>query len=160
VTNEAAVSLAYLNMTMPPMKVVQSPAPHAVAKARRWTSLLAAAAAELPLPEPPRCSASGAKRNPAARNGNASGTAPATPSRLASRRTDLDIFQAAGSLRVAGALVISSDSSSDHDSRHELRWPFLTAFLESWLVKSQEFVRHFHLLALLGRAQVLRIRKY
>ena len=54
---------AYLNMTMPPTKVTQSPAPQPVANARRWTSLAAAAA----LP-PPRPSASGAKRSPAARN--------------------------------------------------------------------------------------------
>lgn len=55
-------------MTMPPMKVTQSPAPQAVAKARTWTSLAAAAA---PDPEPPRGSASGAKRTPAARNDTA-----------------------------------------------------------------------------------------
>ena len=35
---------AYLNMTMPPTKVTQSPAPHAVANARRWTNLAAASA--------------------------------------------------------------------------------------------------------------------
>nr|CAB3490546.1 unnamed protein product [Digitaria exilis] len=49
---------------MPPMKVTQRPAPQAVAKARRWTSLAAAAAR----PSPLRRSASGAKRTPAARN--------------------------------------------------------------------------------------------
>jgi len=44
---EAAVSLASLNMAIPPKKMTRSPEPHAVAKVKRWTSQAAAAAAAL-----------------------------------------------------------------------------------------------------------------
>ncbi|CAN6382039.1 unnamed protein product [Urochloa humidicola] len=70
--NEAAVSIAfaYLNMTVPPIKATVKPAPHAVAKARRWTSLAAAVAG----------AHRGAKGTPAARKEAANGvSASPTP---------------------------------------------------------------------------------
>lgn len=60
--------MTYLNMTMPPMKVTQSPAPHAAAKESRCVSFAAAAR---PLPERLPRSSSGAKSTPAARNDTA-----------------------------------------------------------------------------------------